>query len=56
MSNISLARFDKEDGDEQMLDEIVLYIVLNINQNLTQNDIDNIIVRFQLNNKFEIKR
>ena len=36
------ARFDKQDEDGQLLDETELFINLNINQNLTQGDVDNI--------------
>ena len=36
------ARFDKQDEDNQVLDEIELFINLNFNHNLTQTDIDNI--------------
>ena len=36
------ARFDKQDEDNQVLDEIELFNNLNINHNLTQTDIDNI--------------
>ena len=41
------ARFDKQDEDDQVLDEIEFYIILNINHSLTQSDIDNIDVRSQ---------
>ena len=34
------ARFDKQDEDGQVLDEIELFINLNINHNLTQSDLD----------------
>ena len=36
------ARFDKQNEDGQLLDEIELFINLNINHNLTQTDLDNI--------------
>ena len=36
------ARFDEQDEDDQVLDEIEVYNTLNKNQNLTQSDIDNI--------------
>ena len=42
------ARFDKQDEDGQLLDETELFINLNINQNLTQSDIDNINITFPL--------
>ena len=40
------ARFDKQDEDGQLLDETELFINLNIIQNLTQSDIDNINTTF----------
>ena len=36
------ARFDKQDEENQLLDETELFINLNINQNLTQTDVNNI--------------
>ena len=42
------ASFVKQDEDYQILDQIELYINLDINQNLTQSDINYIDVRFQL--------
>ena len=42
------ARFDKEDEDGQILDEIELYIDSKIYHNLTESDLDNIKVRFAL--------
>ena len=39
---VFLARFDKQDGDNQVLDETDLFINLNSNQNLTESDINNI--------------
>ena len=42
------ARFDKQDEDGLLLDETELFINLNINQNLTQSDIDNINITFPL--------
>ena len=42
------ARFDKQDEDGLLLDETELFITLNINQNLTQSDIDNINITFPL--------
>ena len=38
------ARFDKQDENDQVLDETEKFINLNINQNLTKTDIDNIII------------
>ena len=42
------ARFDKQDEDNELLDETELFINLNINQNITQTDINNIDVVSQL--------
>ena len=36
------ARFDKQDENNQVFDELELFINLNINHNITQTDIDNI--------------
>ena len=36
------ARFDKQDEDNQLSDETDLFILFNINHNLTQTDLDNI--------------
>ena len=47
------ARFDKQDEDGQVLDEIELFIHLNINQNLTQSDIDNINITFPLERQIQ---
>ena len=43
---VFLARFDKQDEDGQILDEIKLFIKLNINHNLTQSDFDKIDINF----------
>ena len=43
-------RFDKQDEDDQVLDEIELYINLSINRNLRESDIDE---RSQLEQKIE---
>ena len=48
------ARFDKQDEDNQLLDETELFINLNINQNLTQSDIDNINIKSLL--EFQIQQ
>ena len=45
---VFLGRFNKQDEDNQLLDETELFINLNINQNLTQSDIDNINITFPL--------
>ena len=42
------ARFDKQDEDNQVLDETERFIILNINNNLTETDIDNIDVKSPL--------
>ena len=42
------ARFDKQNEDNQLLDEIELYISLNTNHNLTQTDINKIDVKSPL--------
>ena len=42
------ARCDKEDEDNQILDKTELYINLNIKNNLTESDIDNINALFAL--------
>ena len=47
------ARFDKQDEDSQLLDETELFINLNINQNLTQSDIDNINITFPLERQIQ---
>ena len=47
------ARFDKQDEDGQLLDETELFINLNINQNLTQSDLDNINITFPLERQIQ---
>ena len=47
------ARFDKQDGDGQLLDETELFINLNNLQNLTQSDIDNINITFTLERQIQ---
>ena len=42
------SRFDKQDADDQVLDEIVLYIVLSIIRNFTESDIDIFDIRSQI--------
>ena len=51
---VFLGRFNKQDEDNQLLDETELFINLNINQNLTQSDIDNINITFPLD--FQIQQ
>ena len=43
-----LARFDKQDEDGELVDEIELFINLKINQNLTEIDLKKINVRWDL--------
>ena len=53
------ARLDKQDKDDQVLDEIELYINLNLIGKLTESDIDSFDVRSQLQQqiqKLETKR
>ena len=47
------ARFDKQDEDDQLLDETELFINLNINQNLTQSDLDKIDIRSPLEHQIQ---
>ena len=47
------AKFDKQDGDNQVLDETKLFINLNINHNLTQTDIDKLDVISPLENQLQ---
>ena len=47
------ARFDKQDEDDQVLDEIELFFNLNFNHNLTQTDIDNIDVKSPLEHQIQ---
>ena len=47
------ARFDKQDEDGQLLDEIELFINLNMNYNITQSDIDNINITFPLESQIQ---
>ena len=49
------ARFVKQDEEDQVLEELELYINLNFNRNLTETDIDHIDVRSQLGSRFRIK-
>ena len=46
-------RLEKQDKDGQMLDEIESFINSGVNQNLTQYDIHNFNVRFQLKQQLE---
>ena len=47
------ARFDKQDEDDQVLEELELYFTLNIFRNLTESDFDNIDIESQLDHKFQ---
>ena len=47
------ARFDKQDEDGQLLDEIELFINLNMNYNITQSHIDNINITFPLEHQIQ---
>ena len=47
------ARFDKQDEDGQLLDEIELFINLNMNYNITQIDIDNIDIKSPLEHQIQ---
>ena len=47
------ARFDKQDEDGQLLDEIELFINLNMNYNITQSDIDNIDIKSPLEHQIQ---
>ena len=47
------ARFDEQNGDGLMLGQIKLYFNLNIRHNLTESDLDNIIVRFALEEQIQ---
>ena len=47
------ARFDKQDEDGPLLDETELFINLNINQNLTQSDLDYINITFPLERQIQ---
>ena len=47
------ARFDKQDEAGLLLDETELFINLNINENLTQSDLDNINITFPLERQIQ---
>ena len=47
------ARFDQQDEDGHLLDETELFINLNINQNLTQSDLDKIDIRSPLEHQIQ---
>ena len=51
--NVFSARFDKQDEDGQLLDEIDLFINLNMNYNITQSDIDTINITFPLERQIQ---
>ena len=50
------ATFYKINEEDQRNNEIELYINLNINNNLTESDIDNIDIKFQLEHQIEIQQ
>ena len=50
---VFLGRFDKQDEDGQIFDETELFINLNINQNLTQSDLDNVNITFPLERQIQ---
>ena len=50
---VFLGRFDKRDEDGQIFDETELFNNLNINQNLTQSDLDNINITFPLERQIQ---
>ena len=47
------ARFDKQDEDNQVLDETEVFLNLNINQNLTESDLENIDVKSPLEHQIQ---
>ena len=47
------ARYDQQDEDGPLLEETELFINLNINQNLTQSDLDKIDIRSPLENQIQ---
>ena len=49
------ARFDKQDEDDQVLNEIELFINLNMNYNLTETDFENIDVKSPLEYQIQQK-
>ena len=47
------ARFDKQDENNRVLEETELFIILNINHNLTENYLDKIDVRAPLEHQIQ---
>ena len=47
---VFLARFDKQDEHNQVLDETEFLFTLNINHKITENDIDKIDIKYPLEN------
>ena len=47
------ARFDKQDGNGQLLDETELFNNLNINHNLTESDLDKIDIKSPLEHQIQ---
>ena len=50
---VFLARFDKQDEDNQVLDETEFFINLNINHNLTRSDLDKIDIKSPLEHQIQ---
>ena len=53
MPNIFLARFDKQDEDNQVLDETELFINLINSRNLTESDLDKIDIKSPLEHQIQ---
>ena len=47
------ARFDNQDDDNRVVDETKLFIILNINHNLTESDLDKIDVNSSLEHQIQ---
>ena len=52
---VFLARFDKQDEDNQLLDETNLFINLKTNQNLTESDLKIIKIRWDLERQIQLQ-
>ena len=46
-------KFDKQDEDNQVIDEIELFIILIINHNVTESDLDNIDIKTPLKQQIQ---
>ena len=53
---VFLCNFDKLDENDMMLDQTELFINLKINHNLTESDLRNINIRWNLESKFNNKK